>query len=217
MRRFFQKHEDFWLKVLAFIFAVLLWFFVVLQEKVEKELFLRIVPQNVPSSLILLRVEPSVVRVRVVGPRSILRGLPDTPRPLLLDLSHLRPGKHRIKIPPQELPLPPGLQVQELSPPEVEVLLDRTVQRWVRVKVDLKGSPPLGYMVQRVKVVPPSVKAWGARQILRSLDNLYTRPIDLSSHPGDFILKVPLVLPEGVLKVKPEEVTVKVELRKEGV
>ncbi|QJA06924.1 YbbR-like domain-containing protein [Thermosulfurimonas marina] len=213
MRKFFQRHEDFWLKVLAFIFAVFLWFFVVLQEKVERDLFLRVVPRGVPSDLILLRAEPPVVRVRVVGPRSILRGLPENAQPLFLDLSHLGPGRHQLKIPREALSLPPGLQIRDLSPSQIEVVLDQTVERWIRVKADLKGVPP-GYVVKRVRVIPPSVKARGARQILRSLENLYTRPIDISGKTNEFQVRVSLVLPEGVVEVKPQEVTVKVELER---
>ncbi len=209
-----KRYEDFFLKILALFFATLLWFFVALQEKVAREIPARIIYKNLPPRTILLRSEPSFVRVKVVGPRSLLRSLPDRPLLIPLDLSHLGPGLHQVKIPLNIIRLPSGLKAQEIHPPRVEIFLDRVVERWMKVTPELKGRPFEGYLVEKVKIRPPSVKVKGARQVLGRLKAISTLPIDLSEKKVSFETTVFLNIPEGVIDIKPNKVWVKVKIRR---
>ncbi len=209
-----KKYEDFFLKILALFFAALLWFFVALQEKVSREIPARIVFKNVPPGMLLLRAEPIFVKVKVVGPRSLLRSLPNHPMRISLDLSRLGPGPHQVRIPLEVVRLPSGLKAQEIHPPKVEVVLDRLVEKWLKVTPHLKGRPREGYLVEKVRIRPPSVRVKGARQILKRLKSISTVPIDLSEKEASFETSVFLNIPEGVIDVNPEKVRVKVKIRR---
>ncbi|MBX6422886.1 YbbR-like domain-containing protein [Thermosulfurimonas sp. F29] len=216
MRKWKKKHENLLLKFLALFFASLLWFFVALQEKVSQEIPIRIVYRNVPPGTVLVQSEPALVRVKVVGPRSLLRFLPDHPLVVSLNLAHLSPGRHRIRLSNKIIHLPSGLKVQEINPPRVEVFLDRVVERWVRVTPELKGRPEEGYLVTAVQIRPPSVKVRGARQILRRIETISTLPVDVSHKKESFETEVFLEVPDGVIDIKPNRVWIKVVVRRES-
>ncbi|WP_297055281.1 CdaR family protein [Thermosulfurimonas sp.] len=214
--RLFKKYEDFFLKLTAVFFATLLWFFVALQDKVSREIPARIICRDLPPRTVLLRCEPSTVKVKVIGPRSLFRALPDRPRIIVLDLSHLRPGLQVIRLTPDQVPLPSGLQVEEVQPSRVEVLLDRVVIKWIKVVPQFQGQPEKGYVLDRVRVSPPSVRVKGARSVLARLQALSTYPIDLSHRKESFEVRVPLEIPEGVMHISPDKVQVQVYLRRGG-
>ncbi len=204
--------KDLKLKVLAAFFAFLLWFFVVLQDKIQKELKLKVIFSNLPQNTVILRASPTTFKLEVIGPRSILRGLSGNPVVVQIDLSRYPPGTHIIKIPTENIDLPSGLRVLEVIPPEMEIELDSVITKWLKVKADLRGVPKEGYRLKKVYVRPYSVKVRGASKILKNLKVIYTLPIHLSEREKSFKTVVRLAVPEGVLEVVPEKVTVIVKL-----
>jgi len=147
-----------------------------------------------------------------VGPRSLLRSLPDRPLIVSLSLAHLSPGFHQVKIPPDRIRLPSGLKVQEIHPPRVEVLLDRVVEKWVKVLPRWRGRPAEGYSIVGFRVRPVSVRVKGARRIVGHLKTLYTLPVDVAGKKSSFETEVFVEVPEGVIDIKPNRVWVKVLL-----
>ena len=206
-----KRKKDLFLKFLALFFAFLLWFFVVLQEKIEREISLNLRIVNLPPNTLLLKVKPSTFRLKVIGPRSILRNLPAEPPVLQLDLSRYPPGKHTLRIPIERIKLPSGLKVVEVIPQEAEVWLDSLVQKWIRVKVDLRGALPEGGKVKEVRIKPRSVRVKGARSVLKDLKFIYTVPVSIPKKESG-TLKVPLSIPEGVVEVHPEKVQVTIKV-----
>ena len=206
-----RRKKDLFLKFLALFFAFLLWFFVVLQEKIEREISLNLRIVDLPPNTLLLKVKPSTLRLKVIGPRSILRNLPAEPPVLQLDLSRYPPGRHTLRIPIERIKLPSGLKVVEVIPQEAEVWLDSLVQKWIRVKVDLRGALPEGGKVKEVRIRPRSVRVKGARSVLKDLKFIYTVPVSIPKKEAG-TLKVPLSIPEGVVEVHPEKVQVTIKV-----
>jgi len=207
-----RRKKDLFLKLLALFFAILLWFFVVLQDKVEREIPLRVFFRKLPPNTFLLNVKPSTFRLKVIGPRSIMRSLSGEPLVLDLDLSRYPPGRHTLRLPLEKVKLPSGLKPIEVIPQEAEIWLDPVIHKWIRVKVDLRGKLPQGFKLEEVKVKPPSVRIKGARTVIRDLKLLYTAPVDLSERRASFTLELPLSIPEGIIEVYPERVQVFVKI-----
>ncbi|NPB09799.1 MAG: YbbR-like domain-containing protein, partial [Thermodesulfobacteria bacterium] len=122
---FFSK--NIFLKLLSLAFAVLLWFFVVLEDKVEQAVQVEIRVKNVPEKLILVKPPPKTITVYVTGPRSILRNLTHRPLVLTLDLEDFKPGSHTIFFREKDIDLPAGLKVIKIEPSQVEIVLEREV------------------------------------------------------------------------------------------
>lgn len=210
-----RKKKNWFLKGLALFFAFLLWFFVVLQDKIERELPLELHFVSLPPNTLVLQVKPSQCRLRVLGPRSIMRALSEEALVAEIDLSRYTPGRHLIRLNPEAISLPSGLKALEVIPPEIEIFLDALSQKWVKVKADLKEFLEPN-QVQEIRIAPPSVKIKGARSVLKSIRWIYTQPITLEPQGNFWSGEVPLAVPEGVIEVRPSKVKVQVRLKKGG-
>ncbi|RPI50266.1 MAG: YbbR-like domain-containing protein, partial [Deltaproteobacteria bacterium] len=75
MRRRGSIRKDWVIKVLSLGFALLLWFFVVGQEKAEVSVSIPLELVNIPAGLVIANDIPSNIDVKVYGPRSMIRAM----------------------------------------------------------------------------------------------------------------------------------------------
>ncbi len=211
MNPFKGLSKNLFLKLLSLAFAILLWFFVVLEDKVEKEVPAEIKIKNVPHELILVKEPPKFVIVHVNGPRSILRNLERNPLKITLDLRDLGPGKHLLKLKARHLNLPAGLKVIKIEPSRVEVVLDRILQKTVQVEPGIYGSPPPGWKIVSIQVRPKKIKISGPRSVVSKLKRVRTQAVDINGATKDIRKKVPLKLPP-LVKAEPEKVELYVRI-----
>ena len=211
MNLFRGLSQNLFLKLLSLAFAVLLWFFVVLEDKVEQEVPAEIKVSGVAQDLVLVKKPPTYVTVTVNGPRSILRTLEKNPLVIRLNLKGLGPGKHVIKLKPKYLDLPAGLNVTKINPPQIEIVLERIAKRTVKVEPGIYGSPPPGWKIVRIKVKPERVRVYGPRSVVGKLKVVRTKAVDISGATQDVRKEVPLNLPP-LVKAEPETVEIYVKI-----
>ncbi|AEH43960.1 YbbR family protein [Thermodesulfatator indicus DSM 15286] len=191
--RFFS--QNLFLKILSLAFAILLWFFVVLEDKVDKEITAQLKLVNIPQGLVLVKEPPAFIYVKVSGPRSILRNLEKNPLVITLNLKNFEAGRHIIRIRPSKLNLPAGLSVKEISPSQVEVVLEKEAKRTVKVKPVIYGAPPPGWKIEKIEVSPSKIKIRGPRSLVFRIREIPTKPVDISSLTGEIHREVLLDLP----------------------
>ena len=63
------------MKLLSLIFALVLWFFVMGEQDLEKSFAIPVELSNLPEGLIVSNEVPSLLDVRISGPRSVLMSL----------------------------------------------------------------------------------------------------------------------------------------------
>jgi len=208
--RFFS--QNLFLKILSLAFAILLWFFVVLEDKVEKEITAEIKVTDIPAGLVLIKEPPAYVYIKVMGPRSILRSIEKKPVVVVLNLKGLGVGKHRIKITPRMLDLPAGLSIQEISPDEIEIVLEKEARRVVKVKPVIYGTPKQGWIVDEIKVSPDKVKIKGPRSLIYRIREIQTRPIDITGLYGE-VKKIALLDIPPMIKADHDRVEVTIRFK----
>ncbi len=201
--------QNIFLKILSLVFAIILWFFVVLEDKVEQDVDVFIHYQHVPKGLMLVNTPPNKIHVKVVGPRSILRNLSRKTLSLNIDLSEFERGRHLVVLHPKDIPLPAGLEIIGIQPEKIEIVLERIASRLVPVEPMLEGSPPSGWKLVKVTVIPSKVRIRGPESLVYRIKRLRTKPIDISNLKGEVVrvveLEVPdmlTVLPSALVKVK---------------
>ncbi len=202
--------QNIFLKILSLIFAIILWFFVVLEDKVEQDVDVFIHYKHVPKGLMLVNTPPNKVHVKVVGPRSILRNLSRKKLSLRIDLSEFERGRHLIVLHPKDIPLPAGLEIIGIQPEKIEIILERIASRLVPVEPMLEGSPPSGWKLVKVTVIPSKVRIRGPESLVYKIKRLRTKPLDISNLKGEVLRTVELEVPD-MLTVLPSA-TVKVKL-----
>jgi YbbR domain-containing protein len=136
---------------------------------------------------------PSLVDVRVSGPRTLLMKVSPNDISIAVDLTDLKPGLTTFKRLEERLNLPSGLRVTRLSPSFIDLKLERIKQKEVPVKISLNGEPLPGDQIGRIRAVPDKVVVEGGETELKSVSEVTTEEVDLNGVNEGFSVIVPLV------------------------
>ncbi|MCK4691181.1 MAG: YbbR-like domain-containing protein, partial [Desulfuromonadales bacterium] len=172
--------ENWTLKLLSLVFALILWIFIMGERRQEVGYRVPLELQNIPAELMVANEVPSLVDVRVSGPRTLLMKVSPKDISITVDLVDLQPGLTTFKRLEERLNLPSGLRVTRLSPSFIDLKLERIRQKRVPVKIALVGEPLAGYRIGSVRAVPERVLVEGAESELKNVREVTTEPIDLS-------------------------------------
>ncbi|NDY42839.1 hypothetical protein G3N55_08280 [Dissulfurirhabdus thermomarina] len=201
------------LKLIALVFAVLMWAYVSTEQQAEIGLSIPLEIVNVPKGYTIANDLPASIDIRVAGPRSIIKNLPYQRLSKVIDLSDARPGKGIVHVTAEGLSLPGGVRPVRITPSDIEIVLERLARKSVPVKAVVQGKVAPTAKIYDVTVDPPVVVLSGPESELRTIKEIATAPVDVSGADADVIRTVPLDVsgirstPEGSSQVK---VTVKV-------
>jgi hypothetical protein len=157
--------ENLNLKLLSLAFALVLYSLVHGAQDAQKSLMLSVValtPSDA-SNRVLMTSIPAQIRVTLRGPRSTLEELhADDIGSVQIDL---RGGNEtRVTIEPSMIPVPPGLKVEQIFPPTIDLAWEDLIVRDVPIEVGVVGTPAGGFMVKGAPAADPaSVRARGPK------------------------------------------------------
>ncbi|MBI1920752.1 MAG: TIGR00159 family protein [Geobacter sp.] len=166
---------------------------------------------NFPAGLSLVKSSPEHVELqlkmfsRLIPSPNLLDVVAD------VDLGKIREGTNTIPVTSDDIKVPIGAVVSEVSPSAVRVVADRKVTRTVRIQAGLTGSLPGGLKLRRVKVEPQTVLLEGPQKLLAQIDAVRTEEVDLSTVSQGVVLEKILLSPASQVKILREE-PVKVRL-----
>ncbi len=178
LRAFLGKNLG--LKLLALIFALFLWFFVVGEEKAEVSLNVPLELVNMPKDMLISNEFNGMIDVRVYGPRSLVRELATKRLSHVVDLANTKPGRMVLHITPESIRLPRGVQVTRIHPSQVALILEPLVRREVPVEAVLKGEVAADHKMKGVELEPANVVLVGAAREVAKVKKVLTHPIDVS-------------------------------------
>jgi YbbR domain-containing protein len=197
------------LRAIALLLAITLWVFVNAGQRGS------LVPMRVavsyrglPAGLVIVNQRPDFVQIEVRGPRTLLSLLDPDRLTLRLDLSAVTVGQAVFRIGPEMFNVPRQTDVTRISPSQIVLDIDRTIDRQVPIRVNVQGLPAHGYGVESVKANPPSVMVRGPSRFVAHIDNVQTSPIDVNGAKADFEQPTQLLAPsdrvtlEGPLTVQ---------------
>lgn len=180
------------LKLLSLSFALILWVFIMGERNIEMGYAVPLELQNRPADLVIANQVPSLIDVRISGPRTQLLKVSPNDIRITVDLSDLRAGLTSFKRLEERLDLPSGLRVTRVSPSFIELRLDRRKEKMVPIKVALASEPDPGYRVAGLSSDPEKVLIAGAESELKKIAEVTTEPIDLRGVTEGFSQIVPL-------------------------
>ena len=212
--RFLAKNPI--LKVISLILAIILWLFVKSERSGEVGLVTPLELYGLPSYLMVTHMTVDTINVRIDGPLSQLEKLVTREIRARVDLSHVTPGANYFDILPEDLTIPQGFTVSQISPSSVTIEIDRVGSKIVHVKAMTMGRPAKGYRVIRISIDPPYVNLEGAQGQLIHLKEVSTEEVDISGFKETIAVDVPLRLADLKLKKGTEKkVKVIVEIKVE--
>ena len=206
--------ENWTLKLISLVFALLLWIFIMGERRLEIGYRVPLELQNIPQGLMIANEVPSLVDVRISGPRTLLMKVSPNDISIIVDLADLKPGLTTFKRLEERLNLPSGLRVTRLSPSFIDLKLERIKEKLVPIQVALMGEPLAGYQVGSIRAVPDKVSIEGAETELKNVREVTTEEVDLSGVNEGFSLIVPLVHQGTYTHFKDEKTTeVQIEIQ----
>jgi hypothetical protein len=174
--------ENLNLKVLSFASALVLYALVHGSQDAQRSLLLSVValtPRE-PAPRELVTAIPAQIRVTVRGPRSTLDDLRvDDLGSVSVDL---RSGnEEQIAFDPSMIPVPPGVKVEHIDPPVVDLTWEDRVVAEIPVEVGIVGAPAAGFVVSGAPIAaPPSVQARGPKSQVAVLQHARADAFDVT-------------------------------------
>ncbi len=201
--------ENLNLKLLSLAFALVLYSLVHGSQDAQRSLLLSVVAMTPPNSTnrVLMTPIPAQIRVTVRGPRSTLDDLhTDDIGSVQLDL---RGGNEsRVTIGSSMIPVPPGLKVEQIDPPAIDLAWEDLIVRDINVQVGVVGTPAPGFTVRSLPVADPiAVRARGPKSEVMVMqraradafdvtgltEGKYTRQLAIDRPPGHVTFDAPNV------------------------
>ena len=178
--------ENLGLKLLSVVLAVFLWAVVLGEQKVDVTLTVPLEIKDLPRDLILVNEPPDSLEVRLRGPKTLVTTLAS--REVVLEglPKNFVEGENVIAIRPQAVRVPRGIEVVEVTPHRVRVVLDAMAVREVEVSPRIEGAPAKGFILKRVTSTPARIRMAGPKNELRRLTRVYTVPISLDGQTASF-------------------------------
>jgi hypothetical protein len=186
-RRFFFRNLG--LKLLALAIALLVWFALSGQRRErisERSYRIPLSLVNVPPQTMVASPLPGGVEVRVRGPFTALRQLQPERLEAVIDLIDGRPGERVHRFAPEDINVPPEVEVLSISPGEVRVVLDHIGERFLPIVPALIGGTAPGAQVVDVNVEPRIARVVGPAAALEKMTGVSTEPISLANRSATF-------------------------------
>ena len=192
------------LKIFSVFIAFGLWVWIQLNEHGSTTVKMA-VRYKMPESLLEVTELPKNVLVEVNGAKGRIKQLQNTILETTIDLSDGIEGTNSIDIMGQQIQeIPEGIKITRITPPILEIVLNKPMQREVLLKANILGSPATDWKVSDIQINPKTIIIEGPEQIVEKLTELNTKIIDISQldKSSDFTSKV--TLPSKIRSITPK-------------
>jgi uncharacterized protein (TIGR00159 family) len=134
-----------------------------------------------------------------------------------LDIGNAVIGPNSFAITPEDISLPPGIVLREVTPPTIDIVIDETIKRRLPVQIDWAGKLSPELILLDFTLDPEMIEVMGGKRILEKLNTVYTEKVLLDNLNGKGEITAKLVLNPTTLKIAPgskDKVTIQYLIRK---
>lgn len=201
------------LKLLSVVLAGLLWLIVSGDEVVERGIRVPLEFLQVPDGLEMMGEPPSFVDLRVRGESGTLTRLGPGDVVAQLDLKGAREGRRVYSMTSEQVRVPYGVQVVQVTPPGVALAFELTASKQVPVVPTVEGDPAAGFVVGPIVAEPPTVEVVGPKSAIARVSEALTEPISVAGAHDRVSGGVSVGFLDSALRVKtPRLVQVRVDV-----
>jgi YbbR domain-containing protein len=204
-------------KLISVFFALILWFFVTGEQTAEVGFSIPLELKNIPKSMMVVNDVPSLVDVRINGPRTILSRLRPSDIQLSVDLKGAKKGVTTFRRLEERINIPTALKITRLSPSALDVRLEEIREKSVPIKVAFSGTPDKGFRLGKVEAIPAEVVVQGMIGELKKIREVLTIPVNIQDIREDISVSVSLDFNGKYTSLKEtRDVEVRVTLKKDS-
>ena len=202
--------ENFGLKITAILLSILLWLFASSRGLSEIALDVPLELKDIPPGLELINHSIKVVGVNIKGQEGIIRTIRPSDLRAFVDLSKARKGESIYSVNKNNIKLPPGVTVTNITPSSVKIFIEESVIKTVEVKPIILGAPQSNFYVKSMSLFPGRVVIEGARSKVTAVDTIKTEPLDITGIKETITRDLELDTAGMNIRTKTKDVTVKV-------
>lgn len=198
-------------------------------KPVETGLLIPVEFSSVPLNLILTSPSIEKLEIRVSGNAKQIETIKNMDLKYAVDLYtdlasdpagervFLDPRIYYIPVLKKRIFIPPGVKILSITPSYIKVELEQKVIKTIPVSVPYTGKEESGFVALSARVEPSKVMLTGPESVLKSMNNIKTKPVDLTKVNESFKKKMPLDLKGLNTKSDPAIVTVFIPVEKKQV
>ncbi|MDF1614620.1 CdaR family protein [Desulfurivibrio dismutans] len=203
--------KDWVLRLLALIFAILLWHFVVGEDKIDTHVLVPVELVNLPRDMVIVNPYKQQLEVTIAGPRGLIDGLRRQNITRDINLAGAQPGTMAVRNDPESLRFPRGIEVLRVQPAHTTLIIDHLQEKNFPVEPTISGRPAPGHELLLIQTDPASISIRGPATMLGSADSLPTEPVDIDGLTSTTTRQVALIMDEELTELL-GETTVNVRL-----
>jgi YbbR domain-containing protein len=201
------------LKFLSIALAVAIWLIVGDQRSVERSVRAPLEFHNVPDGLEIVANPPDSVEVRLRGASSALGRLLPGEVVAVLDLQSARSGTRLFHLLADQVRVPYGVQVSQVTPAAVTLSFERSARKSVPVLPSVEGDPASGFHVGRISAEPALVEVVGPASRVHELKSATTEPVVIARATAPVVDRVTIGVTDELVRLgQPQMATVTVEI-----
>lgn len=214
--RFQWLTQELPLKAFSLGLALALYFFVSVENDRSVDVDFPI-EYRTADDIELIGEYPTTINVTIAGPWASVRSYdPDRLAPVRIDLRDAGPGPVRRKLDVSDVNAPGGMTVVAMTPTQVDVTLDRKIEKQLPVTADLGiDRPAYGFEVVASSTEPEKVRVIGPATLMATIETVYTRPLNLAGREEGFSEEIELRPLPAPLRLRDKVVAVDVDIREE--
>jgi len=194
------------LKLVSLVFAILLWYFVVGEDKIDTTIYIPVEIVNLPKDLVISNQFKKQLEATISGPRGLISGINRQRITRTINLAKATPGTIAIRNEPETIQFPRGITVSRIQPTHITLLIDELVEKELPVQARTTGAPANGHELAGVVFEPQTIKVSGPKAVVGREKLLTAKPIDISGLKGPATIQVPLELRPALLELMGETV-----------
>jgi len=201
------------LKTMAVLLAVALWFTVAGEQDVERMIRVPLEFRNKPANLEILGDPPTTIDVRMLGSSALLSRMDPGEVVAILDLAAARPGSRLFHIRPDDVRVPYGVEVLQLTPGTIALELEKSARRTLPIRPAIEGEAAPGFVAGEATSDPPTVDVIGPESHVKEITAATTEPISIAGRRELVIDTVTVGVADSAVRlVEPRSATVSVRI-----
>ena len=159
----------------------------------------------------IVEASDNTVRLHLSGSSFLVQSLRPGQIRVRTDIDKAGVGRNEIPITLEDVSLPPGIMLNKIDPPQVEVLLAKSTMNLVPVQVDWTGKLSDDLVMTDIKITPSAVAVTGKTHEVKKISTVYTEKLSLDNIQSSGKKKVNIVLEQPSLKFVDDKKLVTIE------
>lgn len=186
-------------RVLALLLALMCWYVVSGQEKVETWLEIPLEFVNLPQQMEITSGLVGKIQVRIRGTSNQVRSLNPARLAYKLDLGKIQSGPNVMPLMPENMTITSAVEVVEINPSRLELVADVVASKDVPVQLDWVGLPGDDVRFKNASLTPSHIEVTGFASALDEVDRIVTEQVQVAANGGLVTSgRVRLNVPKGV-------------------